>query len=78
MQEIRNAVPSRIEDMSTDFDELRKDKRLATACPGIDLANMTLTCSLVSKEFNAEYLQGGLLGLLVQLKGERIKSPDLS
>lgn len=64
-----NELPERL-------DELPKDKTLIVACPMSDRSNMARSY-LLSKGYDAKYLQGGLLGLMNHLKGGMAKDIQL-
>lgn len=64
-----NELPERL-------DELPKDKTLIVACPMTDRSNMVRSY-LLSKGYDAKYLQGGLLGLMDHLKGGMAKEIKL-
>ena len=54
------------------LNELPKDKLIVVAYPKSDRSNMA-RCYLASKGYNVKYLVGGLLGLMDQLKGGKVK-----
>jgi len=64
-----NELPERL-------DELPRDKTLIVACPMSDRSNMARSY-LLSKGYDAKYLQGGLLGLMDHLKGVMAKDIKL-
>jgi len=64
-----NELPERL-------NELPKDKTLVVACPFSERSNMARSY-LLSKGYDAKYLQGGLIGLMDHLKGGMAKEINL-
>jgi rhodanese-related sulfurtransferase len=62
--------------MKIPANELPKDKTLVLACPMSDRSNMARSY-LLSKGYDAKYLQGGLLGLMDHLKGGMAKQIEI-
>jgi len=64
------------DELSQRLDELPRDKLIVLACPHSDRSNLA-RAYLASKDFNARYLTGGLLGLLAYRTGGNAKKLEL-